>query len=68
MSAAYSQIYVRAVKKIREYGISLGYDPDPAIRIVVDWEHNRVNYAGQTGGHSVKGKANTCRFAATYYF
>lgn len=68
MSDAFALMNPNAIKKITEYILALTYDPNPALRLGLEWEHSTVKYAAPAGGFKDKGKANTYRFAAFYYF
>lgn len=68
MSRLFATANPDAIKKVTEYIFTLSYEANPALRLGLEWEYNNVKYAGPKAGLKDKGRANTYRFAAFYYF
>jgi hypothetical protein len=68
MSNRFATANPDAVKNAKEFVLSLCYDPNPAMKFGIEWEHNRAKFAAPRSGYKDEGKSNTYRFAAFYFF
>lgn len=68
-----------AIQRQQEYHVNLVYDPNPAIRLGLEWSLYDSHYAANlysvvspaataTSGLTSQGKENTVRFSAMYFF
>jgi hypothetical protein len=57
------------VRDIQNYIVNVMYEPNPAIRLGVEWYHVIATYAARsTATQSSHGKADSFRFAGYYFF
>jgi len=73
-----STIGVNAIEREQEYHVNLIYDPNPAIRLGIEYSHYETHFGrnlyniatinGIPSGLTSGGTVNTVRFSATYFF
>ena len=63
-----SKATATTVKRVSQYAAILAYDPNPALKFTLSWDHNYAEYAQMAAGQGKKGTSNVYRFAAFYFF
>jgi len=72
LSKAYRLANINAVKNLQNFIINLMYDPNPAIRLALEYTRITTSYARASGaqwtGGKSKGSLDAVRFGAYYFF